>query len=313
MNLVAVVGPTASGKSALALGLARACDGEIISCDSTAVYRGLDIGTDKLPVEARRGITHHLIDVAEPTETYSAARYAADAAAAAVAIAGRGRLPIVAGGTGFYLRALVRGMFPGPGRDEALRERLNRVADHRGVECLHRWLSRIDPPSGRRIQPRDRKRLVRALEIYLLTGKPMTDHFARTVPALQDVRVLTLGVRVPRALLKSRVARRVDEQFDRGVVGEVLALTARGVPRSAHAFTGLVYRQVIEHLNGVRDLAATRELVVRENMRYAKRQLTWFRREPGIVWLEGPGESDAVIRHAVTLVDSFLSGSTPGT
>jgi tRNA dimethylallyltransferase len=124
--------------------------------------------------------------------------------------------------------------------------------------------------------------------------------------------VLTLGVRVPRTLLKSRVARRVDEQFDRGVVGEVLTLTARGVPRSAHAFAGLVYRQVVEHLNGVRDLAATRELVVRENMRYAKRQLTWFRREPGIVWLEGPGESDAVIRQATALVDSFLSGSTPG-
>jgi tRNA dimethylallyltransferase len=174
------------------------------------------------------------------------------------------------------------------------------------VDCLHRWLSRVDPPSGRRIQPRDRKRIVRALEIYLLTGRPMTEHFEQTVPAVPDARVLTLGVRVPRELLRSRVARRVDEQFERGVVDEVLALTGRGVPRSSHAFSGLVYRQVVDYLDGVRNLAATRELVVRENMRYAKRQLTWFRREPGVIWIEGPGETNAATGRAIDLVRSFL-------
>jgi tRNA dimethylallyltransferase len=303
---VAVVGPTASGKTALSLALAEAFDGEIISCDSTAVYRGLDIGTDKPTLEQRRGIPHHLIDVAEPDEVFSAARYGAEAAAAAAEITGRRRLPIVAGGTGFYLRALVRGIFPGPGRDDALRARLNRVADRRGVEALHRWVRRVDEPSSRRIQPRDRKRLVRALEVYLLTGRALTDHFAETVSPAGALDILTLGVTMPRAQLLDRVTRRVDEQLARGVVDEVRALVARGVPWTAHAFSGLVYRQVVEHLRGVRDLAATRELIIRENMRYAKRQATWFRREPGVTWLSAPGDSDAARDEASRLVASFL-------
>jgi tRNA dimethylallyltransferase len=306
MKLVAVVGPTASGKSALSLAIAEAFDGEVISCDSTAVYRGLDIGTDKLALDQRRGIPHHLIDVVEPTEVYSAARYGVDAAAAAADITARGRLPIVVGGTGFYLRALVRGMFPGPGRNEALRSRLNRVADRRGVESLHRWLTRVDPPSGQRIQPRDRKRLVRALEVYLLTGKPLTAHFAETISPAGAVETLTIGVTVPRPQLLERVSRRVDEQFDRGVVDEVRGLVARGVPLSAHALTGLVYRQVVEHLHGVRDLESTRELVVRENMRYAKRQLTWFRKEADVVWLSAPGETTGAAAQALAVVGPFV-------
>jgi tRNA dimethylallyltransferase len=307
MRLVAVVGPTASGKSALSLAIAEAFDGEIISCDSTAVYRGLDIGTDKLDAGKRRGIPHHLIDVVEPTEVYSAARYGMDAAAAAADISARNHLPIVVGGTGFYLRALVRGIFPGPGRDDSLRARLNRVADRRGVEALHRWLTRVDDASGRRIQPRDRKRLVRALEVYLLTGRPLTAHFADTISPAGVLKTLAIGVSVPRPALLDRVSRRVDEQFERGVVDEVRQLVARGVPLSAHAFSGLVYRQVVDYLNGVRDLAATRELVVRENMRYAKRQVTWFRREPGVVWLNAPGETPEAPRDALALVEKFLA------
>ena len=306
MKAVAIVGPTASGKSALALALADAFRGEIISCDSTAVYRGLDIGTDKLDARERRGIPHHVIDVAEPLETYSAARYATDAARALEDIASRGRLPIVAGGTGFYLRALVRGVFPGPGRNEPLRERLNHVADRRGPSCLHRWLSRVDPPSARRIQPGDRKRLVRALEVYLLTGRPLTDHFQDTVSPAGPLDVLTIGVRIDRERLRQRVSRRVNDQFARGVVEEVRQLMAQGVPPAAHAFSGLVYRQIVEHLQGARDLEATRELVVRENMRYAKRQLTWFRKEPGIAWIEHPGESAAALAAARTMVSDFL-------
>lgn len=311
MRVVAVVGPTASGKSALSLAIAAAFDGEIISCDSTAVYRGLDIGTDKLDPGQRRGIPHHLIDMVEPTEVYSAARYGVDAAAAVANISARTRLPIVAGGTGFYLRALVRGVFPGPGRDESLRARLDRVADRRGVESLHRWLTRVDEPSGRRIQPRDRKRLVRALEVYLLTGRPLTDHFSDTVPPAGALETLTIGVNVPRPALLDRVSRRVEEQFERGVVEEVRQLVARGVPLSAHAFSGLVYRQVVDYLNDVRDLAATRELVVRENMRYAKRQVTWFRKEPGVMWLEAPGETPEAQHRALALVRKFLAGPKP--
>ena len=306
MKLVAVVGPTATGKSALGLDLAQRFGGEIVACDSTAVYRGIDIGTDKMAVEAQRGIPHHLVDLVEPTEIYSAARYAADAAAIVRAIVARGRLPVLVGGTGFYYRALVRGMFPGPARDDALRARLDRVAARRGVESLHRWLTRVDPASGRRIQPSDRKRLVRALEVYLLTGRPLTAHFDETASPIAGAQVLAIGLNLPRPILRARVARRVDEQFGRGVVREVRDLLAAGVPRSAHAFSGLVYRQVLELLDGVRDEASTRELIVRENMRYARRQLVWFRKEPGVQWIEGAGESDQVQDAAAALVSDFL-------
>jgi tRNA dimethylallyltransferase len=306
MRLVAVVGPTASGKSALAVALAGRFDGEVISCDSTAVYRGIDIGTDKVPAAERRGVPHHLIDVAGPAEVYSAARYAADAAVVARAIDARGRLPILAGGTGFYYRALVRGLFPGPARDDLLRARLERVAAGRGVLALHRWLARVDPESARRIQPRDLKRLVRALEVYRLTGRPLTAHFAETASPIAGADILPIGVRVDRDALADRVARRVDDQFARGVVDEVEHLLAADVPRDAHALSGLVYRQVLDLLAGVRDEAATRELIIRENLRYARRQLVWFRHEPGVRWLDGPGESPVVQEAAIAMVQEFV-------
>ena len=306
MRLVAVVGPTATGKSALGLRLAERFGGEIVACDSTAVYRGIDIGTDKVPIAEQRGVPHHMVDVAEPTATYSAARYARDAAAVIRAIAARSRLPILVGGTGFYYRALVRGLFPGPERDDALRARLDRVAGRRGVEGLHRWLARVDPPSAARIQPRDQKRLVRALEVYLLTGRSLTSHFEQTASPIAGMHVLTIGVDMPRPDLWPRVSRRVDQQFASGVVAEVQRLMAAGVPSTAHAFSGLVYRQVMEMLAGVRDERATRELVVQENMRYARRQLVWFRKESGVHWLAGPGESDSTFEAAATLVSAFL-------
>lgn len=306
MKLVAVVGPTATGKTALGVALAEAIGGEIVSCDSTAVYRGIDIGTDKPGFDERRGIPHHLIDVVEPTHTYSAARYATDAAAAIREIRARGRWAILVGGTGFYYRALVRGLFPGPARHDALRARLLRVGDRRGVESLHRWLARVDPASAVRIQPRDRMRLIRALEVYLLTGKPLTAHFAETQSALPGFSVLSLGVVDPRPDLEARVARRVDAQFARGVVAEMEGLIASGVPESAHAFSGLVYRQLVEMRQAVRDEAATRALIVRENMHYARRQLMWFRKEPDVRWLPGPGTDPAVQAEALSLVQGFL-------
>jgi len=308
LRIIAVVGPTASGKSALALALARAFDGEIVSCDSTAVYRGLDIGTDKPSPEARAEVRHHLVDVAEPTDVYSAARYAQDAAGAIRDITRRGRLPIVAGGTGFYYRALVRGLFPGPARDDRLRARLDRVASRRGVESLHRWLARVDRSSALRIQPRDRKRLVRALEVYLLTGRPLTDHFEDTQSAIPGYAVHTVGVVLPRPELRARVAARVDDQLARGVVGEVERLIAAGVPDRAHAFSGLVYRQIMEMRRGIRGLAETRDLIVQENMRYARRQLIWFRKEPNVIWLRGAGESQAAQTEARSGVDLFFAG-----
>jgi len=304
--VVAVLGSTATGKSALALALAERFEGEIINCDSTAVYRGFDIGTDKIGVPDRRGIPHHLIDVVDPTEEYTAARYARDAAAAIRDIHARGRLPILAGGTGFYYRALTRGLFPGPGRDAALRQRLEEIASARGVLFLHRMLRRVDSPSADRIQPRDLKRLVRALEVFFLTGRPLTAHFAETASPIPDVDVMGIAVRLPAAAISDRVVRRVAEQFERGLLDEIRALRARGIPETARPFGGLVYRQALEYLHGVRDEPSTRALIAQENRRYARRQLIWFRHEPGLTWLEGPGESPAAIAAASRLIEERI-------
>jgi len=285
--VLAILGPTATGKSALAIDVAERFNGEIINCDSTAMYRGFDIGTDKLPREARRGVPHHLIDIADPTEVYTAAQFARDAAAIIRDVLARGRLPIVVGGTGLYYRALTRGMFLGPGANEEIRARLNRIADVRGVERLQALLARVDPPSAARIMPRDRKRLVRALEVYLETRRPLTAHFAETTSPIADLEVVPIALRIPTALTAERVAQRVDEQFARGIVDEVRELLARGVPPEARPFGGLVYRQIMEMLRGARDEVATRALIAQENRRYARRQLIWFRKEPNLIWLDG--------------------------
>jgi tRNA dimethylallyltransferase len=304
--VVAVLGPTATGKSALALALAERHGGEIINCDSTAIYRGFDIGTDKIAAADRRGIPHHLIDIAEPSDDYTAAQYAKDAAAAIRDIHARGRLPILAGGTGFYFRALTRGLFPGPGRDVELRRRLESIAERRDVTWLHRLLGRVDPESALRIQPRDLKRLVRALEVYFLTGRSLTAHFADTQSPIPDVDVVAIALRLPARDISDRVTRRVDEQFARGLLGEIRTLLARGVPETARPFGGLVYRQAMEHLHGVRDEAATRALIAQENRRYARRQLIWFRKEPNLSWFDGPGESATTIESVHCLLAERL-------
>ena len=301
-RVLAVLGPTASGKSALGLALARRFDGEILNCDSTAVYRGFDIGTDKVASDERQGILHHLIDIADPTEIYTAAQFARDAATVIRQVHARGRLPILVGGTGFYYRALVRGLFPGPGADQALRDRLDRLAARRGPERLHRLLAYVDPASGARIMPRDQKRIVRALEVYFATGTPLTAHFAATRSLIDDCDVTAVALRLPADATASRVARRVEAQFARGVVDEVRGLLARGVPPHARPFGGLVYRQIMEMLRGVRDEAATRALIAQENRHYARRQLIWFRKEPTLIWFDGPGESIDVQQRVVDTV-----------
>ena len=285
-----MLGPTASGKSALGLALAGRLGGEILNCDSTAVYRGFDIGTDKVPPDEQRGIPHHLIDIADPTEVYTAAQYARDADRVIRDVHARGNLPILVGGTGFYYRALTRGLFPGPGADEALRSRLERIAARKGPERLHRMLGRVDPDSAARIMTRDVKRLVRALEVYFSTGRPLTAHFADTRSPIADCEVIAVTLKIPADLTADRVARRVERQFERGIIDEVKGLLARGVPAEARPFGGLVYRQVMEMLRAVRDEPATRALIVQENRRYARRQLIWFRKEPNLIWFEGPGE-----------------------
>jgi tRNA dimethylallyltransferase len=292
-RVVAIVGPTATGKSALGIALAHQFNGEIVSCDSTAVYRRFDIGTDKVPLAERQGIAHHLIDVAEPTEEYSAARYAREAGAAIRDITARGKLPIVVGGTGLYYRALTRGFFPGPARDSELRGRLERIADRKGTERLHTLLGRVDLESAARIHSRDRKRLVRALEVYFLTGRSLTSHFSDTQSPLPDYEVTAFALQIDPEMTASRVAARVDAQFDRGLLDEIRAILASGIPETAHPFTGLVYRQALEHLHGLRDEPATRELIVRENRKYSRRQLIWFRKEPNLYWIHAAGEGES--------------------
>ena len=310
-RLVAIIGPTATGKSALGIALARRLGGEIVSCDSTAVYRGFDIGTDKVPAAEQQGVPHHLVDIVDPQEEYSAARYARDAAAVIRDITRRGRLPIVVGGTGLYYRALTRGFFPGPARDTVLRARLERVAERRGPEGLHRWLARVDPPSAARIQPRDRKRLVRALEVYLLTGRPLTEHFAATESPLPEYDVAAFALTITADETAERVARRVEAQFAGGLLDEVDRLLASGVPETAHPFTGLVYRQVLEYRHGVRGERETRELIVRENRKYARRQLIWFKKEPNLRWIRAAGEREETLEEvarALAVLESFPHG-----
>ena len=307
--VIAVLGPTATGKSALGLAIAHRYHGEIINCDSTAVFRGFDIGTDKLPSAARQNVPHHLIDIADPTDEYTAAQFARDATRAIHDIRARGRLPILVGGTGFYFRALTRGLFPGPGRDAGLRDRLERVASRRDVTFLHRLLKRVDPESALRIQPRDLKRIVRALEVFFLTGRPLTAHFADTASPIAGLEVLAVGLTLPAAEISERVTRRVDQQFEAGLLDEIRGLLDRGVPERARPFGGLVYRQALEHLRGVRDEPATRALIAQENRRYARRQLIWFRKEPNLQWFDGPGESASTIAAVLGLLDQRLHDS----
>jgi tRNA dimethylallyltransferase len=277
-------------------------NGEIVSCDSTAVYRGFDIGTDKVPLSEQRCIPHHMVDVAGPLEEYSAARYAREAASVIRDITARGKLPILVGGTGFYYRALTRGLFEGPGRDEPLRRRLERVAARKGPERLHRWLARVDPASAERIQARDVKRVVRALEVWRLTGRPLTDHFSDTASPLPEYDVTTIALQIPPELTAERVARRVHAQFAAGILDEIRGLLLRGVPETALPFTGLVYRQCMEHLRGIRDEPATRELIIRENRKYSRRQLIWFRKEPNLRWIHAAGERPETLDEALTLL-----------
>jgi len=305
-RLIAILGPTATGKSAVGLAVAERFGGEIINCDSTAVYRGFDIGTDKVAPADRRGIPHHLIDIADPTEDYTAARYAREAATVIRDIHARGRLPVLIGGTGFYYRALTRGLFPGPGRDAALRQRLESIAERRGAPFLHHMLRKVDLPSGVRIQPRDLKRLVRALEVFFLTGRALTAHFSDTMSPIPDVDVTAIALRLPAAQISERVTRRVDEQFARGLLDEIRTLLARGIPADARPFGGLVYRQALEHLRGVRDEASTRALIAQENRRYARRQLIWFRKEPNLTWFDGPGEAPGTIESVTRLIHASV-------
>ena len=281
--LIAIVGPTAAGKSDLSLRLAEAVPCEIVSCDSLQVYRGFDVGSAKPPLAARRRVPHHLIDVADPAQDFSAARYAQLARAALRDIQERGRLPLVVGGAGLYLRALLEGLFEGPGRDPELRRRLEALAGRRGDLRLHRLLGRIDPVAAGRIHPRDRLRVVRAIEVFRATGRTLSEQ--QRSAAAPPLQACLIGLAPERGELRRRVLARTRAMLDGGLLEEVRGLLARGDPAELRPLRAIGYRQALAVLDGRLSLEDAERDIVTDTMRYAKRQMTWFRHQvPGVRW-----------------------------
>ena len=279
-RLVVLSGPTASGKTALGVLLAESLGGEVVSADSMQIYRRMDIGTAKPTAEEMRGVRHHMIDVADPEEDYSVARYVEEASACVDEILSRGRLPIVVGGTGLYIDSLLSGRtFAGGEADPALRRELNERYDEIGAEGLLGELRKVDPARAAKLHPADKKRIVRALEVYILTGKTITQHDAETqaVPPRYDAVRIALDY-ADRADLYARIDRRVDRMLELGLCEEVRALLASGVPRTCTAMQAIGYKEIVRALDGACSLAEAAEDIRRESRRYAKRQLTWLRR-----------------------------------
>ena len=306
--LIVVAGPTASGKTALALALAQQFPGEIVSCDSVAVYRGMEIGTAKPTLDERARVPHHLIDVAEPDQPCTAGDYSRLAREAIAGITQRGRLPIVAGGTGLYLRALLDGLFPAPQRHEPLREKLRARAERHGAPHLHRILTRLDPAAAGLIHANDTPKVIRAIEVTLAARQPITRQWQQGRDALAGYRVLRLGLNPPRAALYARINRRAAEMFDRGLVEEATQLVER-YGFDCRAFTSLGYAQAVAVLRGemTRDQAVAAAAQGHRN--YAKRQLTWFRKDPAIHWLAGFGSDDDIQTEAAALTAQQLAQS----
>src|SRR5579862_3275347 len=304
--LVAIVGPTASGKSALAVALARSFKGEVVACDSTQVYRGFDIGTAKPTVEERGGIPHHLLDLVEPSFPFTAGEYRARAVAVLEDLRQRKRLPILTVGTGLYLRALLEGLADAPARSEELRARLEAGADARSLQYLHRVLRRLDPEAALRIGSRDRPKMIRAIEVCLLTGRPLSEvHRAGRTP-LEGYRPIKIGLQPARAALYDRIERRTQTMLDRGWLEEVARLVQSGVPQNSKPFDFIGYRELRAHLEGTITLSAARKAIVQSTRHYAKRQLTWFHKEPLVHWLPGFGDDPAIAGHAEQLVAGNL-------
>jgi tRNA dimethylallyltransferase len=300
---VLLLGPTGSGKTALSLALAERFSGEIVSCDSVAVYRGMDLGTAKPTAEERARAPHHLIDIADPDEPFTAGEYSRLARAALRQIAGRGELPIVTGGTGLYLRALTEGLFTGPQRQEELRERLRWSRRRHGNGWLHRLLARLDPATAVRIHANDTPKLIRAIEVCLAARKPMSEVLGRD--PLLGFRLLRIGLNPPRASLYERLNRRCAQMFAAGLVEETRGLLARYGP--VKALDSLGYRQALGVLDGRLTPEAAVAAAQQGHRNYAKRQLTWFRREPAVHWIEAFGDDEATMREAVEVVQDHLA------
>jgi tRNA dimethylallyltransferase len=297
-----ILGPTGSGKTSLSLALAEHFDGEIVSCDSVAVYRGMDLGTAKPSLNERARIPHHLIDVADPDQPFTAGAYSRTARAILNEVAARRRVPIVTGGTGLYLRALTAGLFAGPERHEPLRERLRLTAQKRGSPWLHRILARLDAPSAARIHANDIPKLIRAIEVCLAARQPMSEVLSRD--PLTGFRLLRIGLNPPRRQLYDRLNQRCAAMFAAGLIEESRGLLERYGP--VKALDSLGYRQALAVLAGTLTQEAAIAAAQQGHRNYAKRQLTWFRRETDVHWIEGFGDAPETIQTLVGIVHDQL-------
>ena len=304
-QIIAIVGPTASGKSELGIEVALRVNGEIINCDSVQVYQGIQIATAKVPLVDRRGIPHHLIDFVSPSQTFTAVDWARSALETIREIEARGCTAIFVGGTGFYLHALRNPFFPSPSTDEDLRRRLSEIRDRRGSEHLHKILRRFDEAEARKLNPADWPRVQRAIEFYLQTGERISDQRPdRPQPPELAKRIRVLALNPPRDELYARINARTEQHFADGLVEEVRELLAGGVPANSSALGAHGYRRVVEYLRDERDLASAIEQTKLDVRHYAKRQLTWFRREPGVEWVDGFGDDPVVQGKVLKLLTS---------
>ena len=302
LPLLVVVGPTGSGKSDLAISLAQVFDGEIVGCDSVQVYRHFNLGTAKTPPAERCGIPHHLIDIVDPGENFTAGDYARAGRSALADISALGMLPIVVGGTGFYLRALLEGLFPGPVRNEAIRARL---AARPAI--LHRLLRRLDPPTAERIHQNDTQKLIRAVEVSLVRRQPMSEQFTAGRDPLTGYRIVRIGLAPPRAVLNQKLDQRLAAMFEGGLLDEVRSILAMGYPSTVRPFESLGYKEVLAVLQGrmtMEDALAAAQIATHQ---YAKRQMTWFRREPDVHWIEEFGTDPQVRLITVDIVKNALA------
>lgn len=313
--LLILLGPTGSGKTALSLELAHRFRGEIVSCDSVAIYRGFEIGAAKPTARERGDVPHHLLDIASPDDVFTAGDYSRIAREAIGGISARGRLPIVVGGSGLYLRALLDGLFPGPRRSERLRERLRARASRRGSTYVHRILRRLDPASAARIHQNDLPKTIRAIEVCLIRKQPMLEAWSAGRNPLRGYRILRLGLDPDRSELYTRINARAHQMFAGGLIEETAALLAcYGTRQTEGKLSGkstgplgsLGYREAAEVLEGSLSIETAMVAVARGHRNYAKRQMTWFRREPNVVWLRGFGDQPAIQAKAADRMQSFL-------
>jgi tRNA dimethylallyltransferase len=302
--LVVVLGPTASGKTALSLVLAEQFQGEVVNCDSVALYREFEIGTAKPSASERARAPHHLFDVVEPTVFVTAGEYARRARAVLEEIKSRGHLPIVVGGTGLYLRALLEGLFPGPERSEELRERLREGAEGHGPGYLHRVLHRLDPAASARIHANDTPKLIRAIEVCLASRRQLTEMWKEGRNALQGFRILRLGLNPDREALYARINDRARHMFDGGLVEETRQLLAK-YGDTARPLTSLGYKQAVQLIRGELACDAAITAAQQGHRNYAKRQMSWFRREPDVSWLVGFGDDPSIQERASAAVAGF--------